>query len=505
MSSEKTKKGNGELTYREKLNTTIDYLTEEKRAPFKKALKEHKFDSEVYIPQTMTVNKVEYRKKNYLLNRLVKFNYDYYIKKQNLDKMQKENDKFTRQYSLVKNENEGVRNAYLHDIEEVYKLKGFNPKNVTYSKDENVFDPSLLIEEKEKYPMTCKIENKIDIKRDIAYLDKFERLIKEMKGKSKEEEAEELEKKNNNLAKSVTFSNDKKDSIIGDDYANAMEIVKKKIMEELRIKNMSLRQLKQMNYNLMNEIKQTQDSLKNINDDFYDIKKKKKYVVEDVFLSSKGMLRSAKKRSEPKDIENKNILIQENHDLKNEEKKDEIILKEIDNKNENNENNENKEIDEEKTNEDEKKKIKRKPVIKLTQREMKEKYEKEKLNRLTRVYQNILKSNFRREEKNVKNYIKAYTERTITEPNPKYGSNLHGFLNDFHRNITKTNVPNLTYEVIDAMRDINRINKNSLDSKFDNTQPIESIHNLEDLYELDEKINQLGFDYTEDLLKRKDA
>ena len=52
MSSEKTKKGNGELTYREKLNTTIDYLTEEKRAPFKKALKEHKFDSEVYIPQT---------------------------------------------------------------------------------------------------------------------------------------------------------------------------------------------------------------------------------------------------------------------------------------------------------------------------------------------------------------------------------------------------------------------------------------------------------------------
>ena len=280
------------------------------------------------------------------------------------------------------------------------------------------------------------------------------------------------------------------------------KLLKKKIMEELRIKNMSLRQLKQMNYNLMNEIKQTQDSLKNINDDFYDIKKKKKYVVEDVFLSSKGMLRSAKKRSEPKDIENKNILIQENHDLKNEEKKDEIILKEIDNKNENNEN---KEIDEEKTNEDEKKKIKRKPVIKLTQREMKEKYEKEKLNRLTRVYQNILKSNFRREEKNVKNYIKAYTERTITEPNPKYGSNLHGFLNDFHRNITKTNVPNLTYEVIDAMRDINRININSFDSKYQNTQPIESMHNLEDLYELDEKINQLGFDYTEDLLKRKDA
>ncbi len=500
--SENTKKGNGELTYREKLNTTIDYLTEDKRSPFKKALKEHKFDSEVYIPQTMTINKAEYRKKNYLLNRLVKFNYDYYIKKQNLDKMQKENDKFTRQYTLVKNENEGVRNAYIHDIEEVYKLKGFNPKNVTYAKDENVFDPSLLLEEKEKYPMTCKIEDKIDIKRDIAYLDKFEKLIKEMKGKSKEEEEEELEKKNNNLAKSVTFNTDKRDSIFVDEYANAMENVKKKIMEELRIKNMSLRQLKQMNFNLMNEIKQTKDSLNNINDDeFYDNKKKKKYIVEDVFLSSKGMLRSAKKRNEPKDIENKNILLEENQNIKQEKKNEEIILNEIDKK----EDNENNEKIEETKIEEEKKKIKRKSLVTLTQREKKERFEKEKLNRLTRVYQNILKTNFKIEEKNVKNYIKAYTERTITEPNPKYGSNLHGFLNDFHRNITKTNVPNLTYEVIDAMRDINRINKNSFDSKYQNTQPIESMHNLEDLYELDEKINQLGYDYTEALLNRKDA
>ena len=500
--SENTKKGTGELTYKEKLNTTIDYLTEDKRSPFKKALKEHKFDSEVYIPQTMTINKAEYRKKNYLLNRLVKFNYDYYVKKQNLDKMQKENDKFTRQYTLVKNENEGIRNAYIHEIEEVYKLKGFNPKNVTYSKDENVFDPSLLLEEKEKYPMTCKIENKIDIKRDIAYLDKFENLIKEMKGKSKEEEAEELEKKNSNLAKSVTFNTDKRESIFVDEYASAMENVKKKIMEELRIKNMSLRQLKQMNFNLMNEIKQTKDSLKNINnDEFYDNKKKKKYIVEDVFLSSKGMLRSAKKRNEPKDNDNnKNILLQENQNIKQENKKEENIVNEI----EKTDNNDNK-IEEEKKFEEEKKKIKRKGIVTLTQREKKEMFEREKLNRLTRVYQNILKSNFKTEEKNVKNYIKAYTERTITEPNPKYGSNLHGFLNDFHRNITKTNVPNLTYEVIDAMRDINRININSFDSKYQNTQPIESMHNLEDLYELDEKINQLGYDYTENLLKRKDA
>ena len=45
---------------------------------------------------------------------------------------------------------------------------------------------------------------------------------------------------------------ERKDSIISDDYAAAKEDIKKKIMEELRIKNMSLKELKQMNFNEWN-------------------------------------------------------------------------------------------------------------------------------------------------------------------------------------------------------------------------------------------------------------
>ena len=66
-----------------------------------------------------------------------------------------------------------------------------------------MFDPSVLLEEQEKYPIVVKIEDKIDIRSDMKYLYKFEELLKEKKGKTKEEEAEELERKNNNLEKKM--------------------------------------------------------------------------------------------------------------------------------------------------------------------------------------------------------------------------------------------------------------------------------------------------------------
>ena len=274
---------------------------------------------------------------------------------------------------------------------------------------------------------------------------------------------------------------ERKDSIISDDYAAAKEDIKKKIMEELRIKNMSLKELKQMNLDLMNEIQVTQKTLNNIGKDEDIFTKKKKFVIEETFLSSKGMLRSAKKRhidnlESNQEKEKINILIQDNiiNDKKEEEKQ------------------------EEKKKEEEKRKNKKY----LSQRERKAIFQKEKQARLTKLYHNILKSNFKDEEKNIKDYLNNYSERKITDVNLKYGSNLHGFLSDFQNYIEKTNIPNLANEVNEAMRDMNRINISS-DNKFNNKITLESIHNSEDLFDLDEKINQLGYDYTENLLQNK--
>ena len=491
MSRNKEKFIEDTIPYKMKINNTIDYLDKDKRNSFKKALIYHKFDEEVYIPQTMSINKIEYKNKNYLLNKLVKFNSDLYKENQILNKIQKENEKFTRQYQLVKSENEAVQNEYLKRIEEVYKIKGYNPKLITYIGNENMFDPSVLLEEEEKYPLTVKIENKTDIHRDMKYLYKFEELLKEKKGKTKEEEAEELERKNNNLEKkNVTFKVERKDSIISDDYAAAKEDIKKKIMEELRIKNMSLKELRQMNFNLMQEIKQTKTTLNNIGKDDDIFSKKKKYVMEGTFLSSKGMLRSAKKRhnDQDKSIQEKekiNILIQDNLSDESKEK---------------NKEEENKE--EEKKEEEKKEEEKRKKIKSMTQRERRALFQKEKQSRLTKLYYNILKSNFKDEEKNIKDYINNYCERKTTDVNLKYGSNLHGLLSDFQNYIEKTNIPNLANEVNEAMRDMNRINISS-DSKFGKKITLESIRNTEDLFDLDEKINQLGYDYTENLLQNK--
>ena len=193
------------------------------------------------------------------------------------------------------------------------------------------------------------------------------------------------------------------------------------------------------------------------------------------------MLRSAKKRHNDnlesnQEKEKINILIQDN--IINDKKE--------------------KEKEEEKKKEEEKRNNKKY----LSQRERKAIFQKEKQARLTKLYHNILKSNFKDEEKNIKDYLNNYSERKITDVNLKYGSNLHEFLSDFQNYIEKTNIPNLANDVNEAMRDMNRINISS-DNKFNNKITLESIHNSEDLFDLDEKINQLGYDYTENLLQNK--
>ena len=467
-----------EIPYNEKITNTINYLEDDRKNFFKKSLKRYKFEQEVYIPDSMSINKSEYKNKNYLLNRLVKFNKIYQIKKDNLNKIQNENDKFTRQYELVKSKNENVQNAYLNEIQEIYKIKGYDAKTVTYNKKENIFNPSILIEDNEKFPIICRVSAYNDIKKDISYLHKFEKTLKDKRGKSVEEQGKEKEKlsKKNHSEKNVKFKDERRESNLkSDDYTQQMENIKKKIMEELKLNNLSLKQLKVMNLNLQKDIRETEASLKSIDDDYT---KKKKYVVEDVFLSSKGMMRSAKKRhlndiNENKD--KKNILILDNNRI------------EKDNNNENKENE--KDI--------EKVIYQRKKQHTLTKILKKEAFQKEKIKKLTKVYSNILKSNYKAEQKDIKNYIRIYSHRKIEEPDPKVGSNLHGFLSDFQLYIKKTNIPYIATEVNDAIRNINKINKNNHDYK---RKSIQIRRNIDDLYDLDENINQLGYDYTDNLL-----
>ena len=499
---------NEELPYEEKINHTISYLPDEDKNSFKKALKYYKFDKEVYIPQTMSLNKKEYKKKNYLLNTIVNFNNKLQLGKNYITSLKKQTDKFTRQYKLVEKQNESNQKEVFQGINYIYKIRGYNEKNITYSKNENIFDPSLLLEEQNKFNIICKTENPIEIKQDTQYLEKFHNILRDKKGKTKEEEEEELEKKNIN--KSVNLSLKRKDSsLIGDDYTNAMENVKKQIMEEIRIKNMTFKELKKINNNLKNEIMETEASIMNIDNEY---KNKKRYN-EDLFLSSKGMLRSAKNRKKNKNSKEKkenvknHILIldkRNNQNINEEEKKEE--KNEEEKKEEEKKEEKKEEEKKEEENKEENNKFKnevhfeRRKSLTLTERQKREAYLKAKETKLTRVYNNILKKNYKQEENEIRNYLKLYTDRITKEPDSNKGSNLHGFLNDFQKQISKTNIPEMANFVGEAMANINRLNR--LNKNNHELDIIESCVNPEILYDMDEDINNLGYDYAEEILRK---
>ena len=499
---------NEELPYKEKINHTISYLPDEDKNSFKKALKYYKFDKEVYIPQTMSLNKKEYKKKNYLLNTIVNFNNKLQLGKNYITSLKKQTDKFTRQYKLVEKQNESNQKEVFQGINYIYKIRGYNEKNITYSKNENIFDPSLLLEEQNKFNFVCKTENPIEIKQDTQYLEKFHNILRDKKGKTKEEEEEELEKKNIN--KSVNLSLKRKDSsLIGDDYTNAMENVKKQIMEEIRIKNMTFKELKKINNNLKNEIMETEASIMNIDNEY---KNKKRYN-EDLFLSSKGMLRSAKNRKKNKNSKEKkenvknHILIldkRNNQNINEEEKKEE--KNEEEKKEEEKKEEKKEEEKKEEENKEENNKFKnevhfeRRKSLTLTERQKREAYLKVKETKLTRVYNNILKKNYKQEENEIRNYLKLYTDRITKEPDSNKGSNLHGFLNDFQKQISKTNIPEMANFVGEAMANINRLNR--LNKNNHELDIIESCVNPEILYDMDEDINNLGYDYAEEILRK---
>ena len=247
---------------------------------FKLALTPHKFDSEIYIPKKLQINRLEYSKKNYLLNKLISFDSIFQNDEEKRLKLKKQTDKFSKQYDLINEEKFNDKDNYLKLIEEKYKLEGYNMNDLTYSKDENIFSPSIIF--KETFPellMTCKIEPTKNIKKDNKFLCKIEDSINFlMKNKGNNDE-DEIEKKKKILPKRV--------SVVDDDYINAVMNVKAKIHEELKFHNMSLKQMKKLNRNLKNDINKINLSLNEADEENKILIQSRN--TKNIFLSSKGL------------------------------------------------------------------------------------------------------------------------------------------------------------------------------------------------------------------------
>ena len=463
MSNPNNQNTQEEKIYKQRINSTLETLNPKLQSAFKKALIPHKFDLEIFIPKSMRINKA-YNSKKFLRNRLIIFNDDYKVKRIHLDKLKDQTSKFSHQYELVKSEKADAQNNYIEDINEVYKMNGYDIKNNFFKNKENIFEPSVLLSPEKDFNIVCNIETLSNQKKDEKYLERFTQILKDKKTNMNQDENEiEERKKKKEKEKKVNFKFE------SDDYEKAMNEMKKKLREELRLKNMSVGELRKMNYNLLLGNKVTQNSIKVAEKDYEEKKNKKRFrLIDDIFLSSKGMIRSAKRREDnDNDYDNINNLI----NIEDDKQRENILYPD--------------------------------DIIFNNDKEKKEYLLKRKKEKLQKVYNNIIKSNFKEEEGEVKGYIKAYTDRKVEKINPKIGSNLRGFLSEFQKKISQCEIPKIAKEVNYAKKDIHRRNIQN-ENYIPNLKTINyNLINVDKIYDIDKEIKDLSYTYSENLLRLK--
>ena len=424
---------------------------------FKLALTPHKFESEIYIPKRIQLNKTQYPGRNYLINKVISFDSLYKPQKEMRLKIKKETDVFSQQYKPINDKKYYNKDNYLKQIEDKYKFKGYNMEDLHYRRKDNIFEPSILFKDSDHdLRMTCQIEPSYNIIKDNNFLSKVEESItniKKNKGKNKDEE----EKKR---------YRPKRSSILTDDYINAIINVKEKIKQELKLQNMSLRQINLMNNSLKKDIRQTNLSLNEANEENKKLTQRRKERQNKFLSESLNIINKKKRKDHFINLYKKN----------NEEK---IMI--IDTRDAKFNRNYRKTSSE----------IKRK-----------EEFEKEKNSKLENVYNDLLKTNFIIGKKEAVDYIDLYTNREIPVTNEKFGSNLHGVFQEFQRRSNNINLPEKAKLINHTKRDIyNKTYSNIVDvdkKAFDNLQS--HLYDVDKLKDEENKIENLQFEYTYDIL-----
>ena len=133
------------LTYYKKLRNEIEAIPKEYKKYFRNSLQKHTFDMEVYIPTLNEANKKEYPNKNYLINKLIK-----YEKFLHLIKNKKEKSmglaNFSKYNYII--ENNIQQKNYLNNLLQFYKDKGYEVENIEYKNKDNIFNKSILLDHK---------------------------------------------------------------------------------------------------------------------------------------------------------------------------------------------------------------------------------------------------------------------------------------------------------------------------------------------------------------------
>ena len=544
----------GLLSPKKKVENEISLMTKENRDEFRDALNKYNFDSEVFIPKTLSINKNEYKNKNYLINNLVHYEMKSIERRNIVEPLKKETSRFTKQYQLIKEENEEHQKDYLKSLENFYSNIGYNQKSLD-KMNENIFMPSTVLDhdfgislgdDAFKYNADINLRNVFNS--DHELIQQWQKSIQEAKENKSRirrfREENEIDIMEVQEKKEKEKETEMKSSL----FHKELEKIKNNLMEENRIRNMSRREYYYYNRKIKKDILTTKKLLKafdedknqsylnpiklTLNNNIDDnkiiksykiihpsqpknykekivfasldlnnknkeqkIKKVKNKLVKN-YLTPKFTIKERIRNKSPKSITENNIFISIDKDKSNNDKIDLPKLPSI----LDTEQDYNKPTKKRKTNNENKDKEKDKDKIKSEAMSKKIKQEKDldKLYHLVNSNKNILE---KYPSKSVEVYFRKYTKKKLPILNYKKGSDIHGLLDDFQQIIKKKDFYKFA-ETTNEVKDQLIYKKGLSDSNIieDKNMSLD----VEKLQELDNKIPELHYIFAENLLTNKE-
>lgn len=425
------------ISSRNKIEKILNILPTKTQFSFRQALSPYKFKDEIFIPNTLEIKK-EFSNKNYFYNNLVKFNQNLYYNKKKLKNLNNDTNKFSKQYKLIRAENENNNNNYLYNVTELYKINGYDMKNLNYTKKDNLFDQSILTENDKNIENTLKKENYFDIKKETNYLYKTEKIIINKEYKPNEEEKNKEIKK-----RKIKFKN-----------INEINKKHQKKLNEIKINykylnNISLKDLKTKNNNLKKEINDIEYSLKCLSQ-------------ENIFDDNKN-----KNNKLIYKIKTKNL-----HNFLNNNKKSKTNLISIHNK----------------------KMFRPKSLNNINEQEYKSK-------KLNNIYNRIMENNYENESKNIFNYIEKYTNFNLPTINYQKGSNLRSMFKNMKNNSKNLNTIKIASNINDIyLTNYNKYEKNNDKDKIKFQYLQEKLKDINEINKIEKNLNKSDFYLIDQLL-----
>ena len=425
------------ISSRNKIEKILNILPTKTQFSFRQALSPYKFKDEIFIPNSLEIKK-EFSNKNYFYNDLVKFNQNLYYNKKKLKNLNNDTNKFSKQYKLIRAENENNNNNYLYNVTELYKINGYDMKNLNYTKKDNLFDQSILTENDKNIENTLKKENYFDIKKETNYLYKTEKIIINKEYKPNEEEKNKEIKKRKIKFKNINEINKK--------HQKKLNEIK---LNHKYLNNISLKDLKTKNNNLKKEINDIEYSLKCLSQEniFDDNKNKNKKLIYK--------------------IKTKNL-----HNFLNNNKKSKTNLISINNK----------------------KMFRPKSLNNINEQEYKSK-------KLNNIYNRIMENNYENESKNIFNYIEKYTNFNLPTINYQKGSNLRSMFKNMKNNSKNLNTIKIASNINDIyLSNYNKYEKNNDKDKIKFQYLQEKLKDINEINKIEKNLNKSDFYLIDQLL-----